>query len=328
MTNKTKFLVTSATGNTGYHVATELLKKGYDVRVMSRTHSSIIEKLKKKGAEITLGSIDNEQELIRAITGVQRVYYCHPIIPGILHNTTLFAQIAKSLKVEAVVNLGQYLAELEQHPSRSTKEHKQSYFVLDNAGIGACHVTPGWFADNIFAPMLFISQLGRLPFPLGDGQSPVVSNEDIARVCVALLANPEGHEGKRYQPTGPKAVSYNDMLNTFTMVLGRKVKAMPMPSKMFFKATTQMGMPPYFSSQLNLYLKDFQNNVFNYEPTDVVERFTGRAPEDFETIARRYFEQAGVMKKTTSGQWQAFKQFMEIGLTRAPSDKEMALMNA
>lgn len=289
MTNKVKFLVTSATGNTGYHVAKQLLDKGHDVRIMSRRRSPVVTELEKKGAEVVLGHLDNEQDLIKAITGVQRVYYCHPIVPGVLHNTTLFSQIAKRLNVEAVVNLGQYLAELENHPSRSTKEHKQSYFVLDNADIGACHVTPGWFADNVFAPMLFISQLGRFPFPLGQGKSPTVSNEDIARVCVALLCDPAGHEGKRYQPTGPKAISYDDMLAIFTKVLGRKVKAMPMPTKMFFKATTQMGMNPYFSSQLNFYLKDFQNNVFNYEPTDVVERFTGRPAEDFETITRRYF---------------------------------------
>ncbi|VAW52295.1 hypothetical protein MNBD_GAMMA05-158 [hydrothermal vent metagenome] len=327
MTNNEKYLVTTATGNTGFQVAQQLLKNGKRVKVMSRSRGPIIKTLHDMGAEITLGQLDNEIDMKKAVSGVQRVYYCHPIIPGLLNNTTMFSEVAKQAKVEAVVNLGQYLAELQFHPSRSTNEHKNSYHVLNNANIGACHVTPGWFADNVFATSLFITQLGRFPFPLGEGKCPVVSNEDIAAVSVAILQDPEGHGGKCYQPTGPKAISMEDMLIIFSRVLGRKVKPMPMPTGMFFKATTQMGMHPYMISQLKYYLKDFQNNVFNYEPTDVVERFTNRPAENFEVISRRYFQHAGLMNKNFSGLRQALKQFIQIGLSRAPTSHEMELWN-
>ena len=328
MLTREKYLVTSATGNTGLQVAHQLLDNGRDVRVMSRTNNPIINSLREKGAEVFVGKLDNRQDMQKAVNGVQRVYYCYPIVPGLLDSTRMFAEVAQNAKVKAVVNLGQYLSELDAHPSKQTKEHKLGYEVLDQANIGASHVTPGWFADNAMTTALFISQLGLLPFPLGKGQSPVVANEDIAAVAVSILQDPDGHEGKRYQPTGPKSLSMQDMMDICANILGRKVSAMPMPIFMFKKAIMQMGFHPYLLSQLQLYIKDFQNNAFNYAPTDVVNKFTGRDAENFDTTARRYFERGDLMKRTFQGQLQALKQFMQIGFTPAPSSAKLVAMNS
>jgi len=321
------YLITTSTGNTGFHIAQQLLTDGLPVRIMARSKSPRTDFLMGLGAQLTLGNLDSEEDLRNALSGIQRVYYCHPIIPNILKNTALFTEIAAKEKIESVINLGQYLAELDTHPSRSTCEHKRSYQVLNNANIGACHVIPGWFAENFFPTSLFITQLGLFPFPIGDGKCPVVSNEDIASVCVSLLKKPEGHENKRYQPTGPKAIGMEEILAVFAKVLGRKVRQMPMPNFMFSKAIIQFGFHPYLTSQLSLYIKDFQSDRFNYKPNDIVERFTGHKAESFETICRRNFQNANLMKKTISGQWQAIKQFMQIGFSKAPSKKEMTLYN-
>ncbi len=327
MSHSEKYLVTTATGNTGHQVALQLLANGRKVRVMSRTDNATVRQLQQRGAEVTHGSIDNRHDMQQALSGVQRVYFCYPIIPKLLASTQMFAELAQQEKIESVINLGQYLAELDGHPSKQTNEHKQGYQILNDANIGAIHVTPGWFADNVLRTSLFIAQLGYLPFPLGKGRSPVVANEDIAAVAVSLLQDPAGHEGRRYQPTGPRSLTMDDMMESFGRVLGRKVKAMPMPMFLFHKAIIQMGFPSYLLSQLKLYVTDFQNNVFDYEPTDVVFKLTGRNAEDFDVTARRYFEQDNLMRKSFAGKMLALKQFMQIGFTKAPSLKQMALMN-
>ena len=326
--NNPKILVTSATGNTGYQVAQQLLDQGQNIRVMSRTNNSTIQHLRQRGAEVTLGRIDSRQDMKKALSGVQRAYYCYPIIENLLASTRMFAELAQAEGIESVVNIGQYLAELDKHPSKQTNEHKQGYQVLDDANIGASHVAPGWYADNVFTTTLFITQLGRLPFPLGEGRCPVVSNEDIAAVAVSLLLDPAGHEGNRYQPTGPRSLSMEDMMESFERVLGRKVREMPMPMFLFNKAIIQVGYLPYLLSQLKIYINDFQNDVFDYEPTDVVHQFTGRDAEGFDVTARRYFELGNLMKRTVSGQIRAIKQFVQIGLTKAPRNKELVTRSA
>ena len=327
MSHNEKYLVTTATGNTGNPVARQLLANGRDVRVMSRTKNKSVQQLEDLGAEVTYGSIDSRDDMRRALSGVRRVYYCYPIIPGLLTSTRMFAELAKQGSVESVVNVGQYLAELDDHPSKQTNEHRRAYQVLDDANIGASHLIPGWFADNALNTALFIAQLGRLPFPLGKGRSPVVANEDIAAVAVSLLQDPAGHEGRRYQPTGPRSLTMQQMLESFERVLGRKVKALPMPDLLFRKAVTQMGYLPYLLSQLRIYIRDFQNNVFDYEPTDVVRQFTGRSAEEFDVTARRYFERDNLMKRTISGRLRAIREFIQIGMTRAPSKRAMAMLN-
>ncbi len=125
MSHTEKYLVTSATGKTGYQVALQLLANGRNVRVMSRTDNATIRQLKSRGAEVTRGSIDNRHDMQQALSGVQRVYYCYPFIPKLLASTQMFAELAQQEKIESVVNLGQYLAELDNHPSKQTNETKQ-----------------------------------------------------------------------------------------------------------------------------------------------------------------------------------------------------------
>ena len=59
----------------------------------------------------------------------------------------------------------------------------------------------------------------------------------------------------------------------------------------------------------------------------MVSKFTGRNAEDFDVTARRYFEQGNLMEKTFTGQMRAMEQFMQIAFAKAPSNREMALMN-
>ena len=100
-----------------------------------------------------------------------------------------------------------------------------------------------------------------------------------------------------------------------------------MPLSMFFKATTHFGYSAYLASQLKLYIEDFKNDIFNYEPSDVVLQLTGKPAEDFDVTARRYFEELGLIDKTFSGQMEAWKEFMRIGFTKGPSSKEMTIMH-
>lgn len=327
MSDKINYLVTLATGSIGNQVARQLLDKGCNVRVMARTRSAAIDELVSLGAEVTLGHMHIKEDLDKALKGINRVFYCHTVVSGLLHNTMLFATAAKAAGVTTVINIGQYLASLPTHPSRTTQEHKQSYPLLDMADIGAIHVTPGFFADNVMRTQLFISQLGKFPFPLGKGKCPWVSDVDIAAVSVALLTNPAGHVGKHYQPTGPKSLSTQDLLDSFSRVLGRKVSKLPLPNGIFWKACAQMGMNAYSVSQFQFYVLDFQNNVFDYAPTDVVEKFTGRPAEDFDTTARRYFEKSGMMESSFSGKMEAIKTFIQIGTTKAPTPAQIDLLN-
>jgi NAD(P)H dehydrogenase (quinone) len=59
--------------------------------------------------------------------------------------------------------------------------------------------------------MPFAAHLGVFPLPVAGGRrNAPPSVDDIARVAVAALLDPERHAGKSYRPTGPKLLTVNE----------------------------------------------------------------------------------------------------------------------
>ncbi len=150
-------------------------------------------------------------------------------------------------------------------------------------------INVGFFADNDMQTLAYAAQFGRLLLPYGSGRNAPPSNEDIAAVIAEILARPEGHAGKTYRPTGPALLSGEDMAGILSTVLGRTVRYVDVPLWLVRRIMNGMGFSDYAIAQTSEYYLEYQRNAFAVgAPTDVVRRITGREPEDFEAIARRY----------------------------------------
>ena len=98
-----KILITSATGKTGFHAAKALLEKGLAVRIFVRNKNGKAMELERAGAEIATGELSNAAQLRSALDGVQKVYYCYPMMKGMPESVALFIAAAKELQIETVV---------------------------------------------------------------------------------------------------------------------------------------------------------------------------------------------------------------------------------
>lgn len=287
--SKPRILVTTAAGKTGLPTALQLLSEGFPVTALVRREDHRSEYLRSKGAEIVMGSLTDINDMRRAISGVQRAYFCTPFAEGSLKAASVFAIVAAEHSLESIVAMSQWLAN-PNHPSLHTREvwfSDQLLSLLPESNV--TFINPGFFADNDLQTLPFVAQLGLLPLPYGDGRNAPPSNEDIARVAAALLANPDGHAGKTYRPTGPTLLSPHDLADIFTKIFGHKVRYINMPAWIFARVAKRMGQSDYAIAQYLQYVLDYQRNAFAVNaPTDVVRRITGREPEDFETIVRRY----------------------------------------
>jgi hypothetical protein len=123
----------------------------------------------------------------------------------------------------------------------------------------------------------------------GNSRNAPPSNEDIARVAAAVLANPDKHAGKTYRPTGPKLLSAYEMVEILSRVLNRKVLPVPMPLWMLDKAGRMQGATKFLMASLRYYIEDHIQGAFAVNaPTNDVLEVTGKPAEDFETTAHRY----------------------------------------
>jgi uncharacterized protein YbjT (DUF2867 family) len=289
MTRPTIF-VTGATGKTGAAVVAQLREKGWPVRAIVRSRDARSDRLDRLGAETVVADIYDTEQLVKAMRGTARAYYVPHVSPYMIQSATAFAIATREAKLESIVQMSQWISN-PAHPALATRQ----VWLVDQLfsmipGVAHTIVNPGMFADNFLRTIDFAALLGIHPVLTGTSKSAPVSNEDIARVVVAVLTDPASHAGKRYRPTGPKLLSGDDIAAILEKVLGNRVRAVPMPAWLFRKVARMQGVHPFELSGYRYYLEDHKRGVFEFEggTNEVVREVTGQPAEDFETTARRY----------------------------------------
>lgn len=291
-----KILITAANGNTGFPASKELLKLGFEVRAFVRnSQSETANELKRLGAEIFTGDIQDIRDVRTALEGVESAYFV-PTYPNVLFQGSTFATAVEEMKTKNVVVLTQWLSS-NSHPSVYTKEHwlvDQTFKRLQNTNI--TFLNPGLFAFVYFMmpePML---QFGMMP-DFGTNAPP--SNEDIGLTAAHILKNPEPHIGKTYRVTSRELLKPQEMANIVGKVVGRKIKADILPESMLLKILRSYGFPQRDASQVIHYIKDGHNGGFAINaPASTVQDIVGKPADDFETITRRYLKDNLMVKQS------------------------------
>ncbi len=283
-------LVTGATGKTGGAVATQLRQQGWPVRAVVRTRDARSDRLDRLGVETVAADPFDPDQLAEAIRGTKRAYYLPINHPYMIQAASAFAVAARGSGLESIVQMSQWLSS-PAHPSLMTRQT----WLVDHLfamipGVAHTIINPGMFADNYLRVVDFASLLGIYPVLAGKSRSAPVANEDIARVAVAALVDPDRHAGQSYRPTGPKLLSGSDMAAILGRVLGRRVRPIEMPFGMFLRVARMQGVDPYLLSGFRSYLQDHRLGAFEVGggTNDVVREVTGTPAEDFEATARRY----------------------------------------
>lgn len=305
-----RILVTAAAGKTGSALVAECLQRGWQVRAVVRRADARARDLATRGADVVIADLHDQAAMRRAVKGVGRAYWCAPFDPRALDAAQIFADAALEAGIEAIVGLSQWLAS-PFHPALATRSAFATDRLFESLAprIAYTALNPGFFADNYLRLIGFAAQLGVLPSLTGDSRNAPPSNEDIARVAAAVLANPADHAGRTYRPTGPELLSTADMAAILTDALQRKVRKVELPLWLFVKAARMQGVAAFELSGFRHYIDDHRQGAFaRGAPNDVVERLTGRPPESFATIAARYAARPEAQRSAASvlRAWAAF----------------------
>lgn len=318
---KPRILVTSAAGHTGSVAVKRLLAQGFPVRALVRRVDSRSRALEKLGADVLVGNLHDYDHLRRAMAGVQRAYHCPPFAPNLLHGNMLFAMAAEEARLEMVAFMEAWNAD-PRHRSDFTRQHWLSQKIVDwMPSVASVHIAPGLFAFAYFLDVQTIRHLGWLLLPLGEARNAPPSNEDIAAVAAAVVADPRDHIGKFYRPTGPELLSPEDVAGVCQRVLGRPVSYRNVSTRMFTKAATALGLARYEIAQIRHFVEEHRAGAFAQgAPTDHVEQITGRPPEPFEATAKRYLETPALVHRRfgTGSKLGAVTMLLQTALTSAP----------
>ena len=299
--SRPRILVTGAAGKTGSVVVKQMLDRGFPVRALVRRKDGRSAQLESLGADVVVADLLDLNAVRAAVHGIRRIYFVYPPQGELLvEATTIIAVAARAAGIEALVNMSQISAR-EDSKSPLARQHWLSEHILDWADIGAVHIRPTFFAENlIIMGAETVSSQGRLYLPYGTEKHAPVAAADIARVVSGILARPADHVGERYVVTGPRNLSLNEIASVMSQELGTPVEYVDLPVEAWGEVLGGVeGMTGSLVNHLKAVAVDHQNGVFRGE-TNVVERIGGQPAQPLDAFIREHRRLFGIEKAVAS----------------------------
>jgi uncharacterized protein YbjT (DUF2867 family) len=292
----TPILVTGAAGRTGGigRTVTELLlKQGKAVRAMVRTDDDRARALRDLGAEVVVGDLLDLDSMHRAIAGCEAMYFSMSVSDTYLAATVNVAAVAKHHGVKALVNMSQMtLAQMSITETTPSPQHKLQWLAeqaLNWSGLPVVHVRPTVLLDGFF--LIFtpesVGESDQIRLPFGGGKTSPVAVEDVARVIVAVLADPRPHLGKVYHLTGPQSEDMNFFAGEYSKALDRAITYADIPVEAWRAGLLARGLPPHLVHHLATMADLHRAGRYDRMSHDVLT-LTGQRPVSVQEFIRTH----------------------------------------
>src|SRR5882757_873167 len=214
-----------AQGSTGRLVTQALIQRGLPVRALVHKLDDRSDRLRELGAEVVERDLLNPASTRASLQGIRRAYFTYPVADGLLEATTIFAQAAREVGTELIVNLSQ-LQNTPHAPSFRNLQHRLADQIFNWASVGAVHLHAPPFYENVramTARSIAEQDAIFLPWGKGDAIFPLAGAEDVARVATAVLAN-EGQPVQNAYDLIVELPTVIEIANTLTKVLHRPIR--------------------------------------------------------------------------------------------------------
>lgn len=237
-------LVLGATGMIGSHVVRALTDRGEPVRAFVRDPqraSSIL------GDEIPLsvGDLADPAALGDALASVHRVLLCLGNRPDQADLEIAAIDACRAAGVRRVVKISAKGAQVGS-PVPFWDQHARIEEHLWRSGMAAVVLRPSTYASNLLASAGTVTMTGRLFAPAGSAPIAFVDPRDVAEVAAAALLDPR-HDGQTHTLTGPAALTFTEVAQCWSAVIGRPVEYVDIPDDAARAAMVAAGLPPWLA---------------------------------------------------------------------------------
>ena len=241
------FLITGITGQVGGAAARHLLRQGKQVRALVRNREKA-QAWADQGVELVDGEWSDVAALVSALGGVEGAYLMMPPTQtpsrGFPEAKALVAGYVQALQKSPpprLVVLSSFGSEKPSGLGLITSAH-----VLEGSlaelPFAVAFVRAGSFYEN-YLYGLQAGQGGTLPlfYETTSRKTPMIATEDIGAEVARLLTDAPW-KGRRIVELG-SMVSPDELASQLGEVLGREVKAQPIPREAWSSTLEHMGLP-------------------------------------------------------------------------------------
>ncbi|MBO6536742.1 MAG: NAD(P)H-binding protein [Balneolaceae bacterium] len=263
---KKNFAVIGGTGKTGRRVVERLMKRGENVRSLSRSTNPAFD-------------WNNPQSYKAALEGVDTVYIVyHPdlAVPGAYESIVKLTEVAKAVGVKKLVLLS----------GKGEKEAERCEEVVAASGLDYVIVRAAWFNQN-FSESFFLDPIksGVVALPMFDIKIPFVDANDIADVVTEALLR-EDLNGKTLEVTGPSLLTLEEAVQAIAEVSKRSIQFIPVSLDQYLVHMKKANIPAdviwLFEYLFSTVLTNPDNQLISHDIVSVL----GRSAVTFEDYAK------------------------------------------
>ncbi|MFY9697982.1 MAG: NAD(P)H-binding protein [Rhodoplanes sp.] len=248
-------VVTTPTGAIGRQVLDNILDSGERIRVIARDPSRLPSHARER-IEVIRGSHGDIDAANQAFKGADAVFWLVPPNPraesieaAYVGFTRPACEAIRSQSVRRVVGVSAL--------GRGTTVARKAGLVtaslamddvIAGTGVNFRALTMPSFMDNILRQVEPIKNLGMFFSPIsGDRKFPTCATRDIAAVAARLLLDSSWSGQDNVAVLGPEDMSYNDMAQIMSDVLGKSVRFQQIPFEAFKAGLLENGMSEAFA---------------------------------------------------------------------------------
>ena len=279
-------LVTGATGNVGTEVVRLLSHLDYRVTAAVRNP---IEAQKSIGNNVYCVPFDftNPETFTDAFAGINKLFLVRPPAIADIHKITPALNAAKRSGVEEIV----FLSIIGADKNRIVP-HYAIERAIEQLNIPSVFLRCSFFMQNLNTTHRENIRLrDRLFMPAGNGRTSFIDVRDIAAVAVKILTESKGELpiDCAYDLTGATALTYAEVANTFTTVLGRPIQYTNPSIPIFIWQMLRQGFPLQFVLVMVGIYTTARFRLADMVTTDV-QQLLGRSPISIDRYVEDYRE--------------------------------------
>jgi uncharacterized protein YbjT (DUF2867 family) len=243
-------VITTPTGNIGHQLLENIIESGEPVRVIARDPSRLPEKTRAR-VEIMQGSHGDAEVVNKAFAGADAVFWLPPpnlkaasLEEAYLDFTRPACEAIKARGVSRVVSvsaLGRGLAVAKRAGFVTASLAMDD--MIAATGVNFRALTMPSFMDNILRQAEPIGSRGLFFAPIaGDRKLPTCATGDIAAAAARLLLDRSWTGQSSVAVLGPEDLSFNDMAEIMSDVLGMPVRFQQIPGEAFKARLLENGV--------------------------------------------------------------------------------------
>lgn len=266
-------LITGATGRIGRRVVARLVAANQSVRVLVRDEEKA-KRILPADIDVFVGHLADDDLVQSAVRGTDAVMLLSPVDPKQVElqgNVVLAALATSRPYIVKISGLGTAL----DSNIDSGRWHAETEQQIQSSGLRHTFLRPLFFMQNLAFLLDSARTEGIIRAGVGAAKIAMVDVNDVAEVISKLLIDKNRLINKMVTLTTAKSVTYDQVANTLTRVLGREVHYAQQSLEEVRQALVKSNQPEWHINillQFNRAFLEGQGDTANRAVNDILGR--------------------------------------------------------